>query len=156
VGLDSTVTPSLIDSTAASHPDLAESLARLRSGELGFVGFDPAPLTSRTPRITIATTGEAIPMIPLLESLAWHTADELAKKASISEIEVTPATLAAGPAVELRYLLHPAASGPTLAVDAWFISAGGHTFLLTFTGPGADADTWRPDVRAIADSLSAD
>jgi hypothetical protein len=154
VGLDSTVPPSLLGSTTAGHADLAESLTRLGSGELGFVAFDPASTSEPTPRITIATTGDAIPTIPLLESLAWHTADQLARTASISDLEVTPATLAAGPAVELRYRVQPAASGPVLAVDSWFISAGGHTVLLTFTGPGAESDAWRPKVRAIADSLS--
>ena len=154
VGLDSTIPPSIVEATAIRFPDLAGSLAMLGTAELGFVGYDATSTGATTPHLTIATTGDAIAVVSLLDALAKQTADQLARTESISEVGHAAATLAAGPAAELRYLLKPRGGGPEVAVDAWFISTAGHTFLLKFTVPAATAGDWLPRLRAVAESLS--
>jgi hypothetical protein len=154
VGLDATVPTSIIESTESRYPDLAESLAKLRTSELGFVGYDAAAGSPPTPNLTIATTGDEIAVPSLLEALARQTAEQLARTESISDVEHSAATLAAGPAAELRYRWTPKGAGGPVAVDAWFISTAGHTFVLTFSVPAASAEALRPEIRAAANSLS--
>jgi hypothetical protein len=154
VGLDATVPTSIIEGTETRYPDLAASLAKLRTSELGFVGYDATATTPPTPNLTIATTGDAIPVASLLEALARQTADQLARTETISDVEHSAETLAAGPAAELRYRWTPAGASAPVAVDAWFVSTAAHTFVLTFTVPVASADAMRPAIRAAADSLS--
>lgn len=154
VGLDATVPTSIIEGTEARYPDLAESLAKLRTSELGFVGYDATATSPPTPNLTIATTGDAIPIASLLDALARQTAEQLARTESISGVEHAADTLSAGPAAELRYRWTRKGSASPVAVDAWFVSTAGHTFVLTFTVPVAAAEAMRPEIRAAADSLS--
>jgi hypothetical protein len=154
VGLDSTVPTSIVESTSAGFPDLAEALAKLHTAELGFVGYDATSTGATTPRVTIATTGDAIPVASLLDALAKQTAGQLAAAGMASDVQHTPVTLAAGPAAELSYRLKPKNSGPDLLVDSWFISTAGHTFLMTFTMPAATTADWRAQARATAESLA--
>lgn len=139
---------------AARYPDVAASLSRLRTGELGFVGFDAASSGPATPRVTISTTGDAIPVASLLDALAGQTADQLAKTEPISQVSHAPVTLPAGPAAELRYHMKAQGTGADLAVDAWFVATAGRTFVLTFTVPVSTADALRPQLQATAESLA--
>jgi len=154
VGLDATVPVSIIETTSTRFPDLTEPLARLRAAELGFVAYDAASTSHPTSSLTIATTGDPIPVASLLDALARQTAEQLAKTQTITDVQHESATLAAGPAAELRYRTVAKGSGLPVAVDAWFVSTAGHTFLLTFSVPAAEADTLRPAIHAAADSLS--
>ena len=154
VGLDATVPASILESTGARYPDLAPTLESLRAGELGFVGYDATSTDPTPPRVTIATTGEAIAVAGLLDALARQTATQLAKTASITNVEHKPVTLPAGPAAELRYHQKPGDGGPEVALDSWFISTAGHTFLVAFQVPVASADEWQPQFRAVAESLA--
>ena len=154
VGLDATVPTSILDSTRARYPDLASALESLRAGEIGFVGYDATSTDPTTPHLTIATTGDAIAVAGLLDALAQQAATQLAKTASITDVQHSPVTLPAGPAAELRYHQKPADGGPEVALDSWFISTAGHTFLVAFQVPVASADEWQPQFRAVAESLS--
>jgi hypothetical protein len=154
IGLDATVPVSIIEGTETRYPDLAESLAKLRTSELGFVAYDATATTPPTPNLTIATTGDAIPVESLLEAVARQTAEQLARTETISDVEHSAETLAAGPAAELRYRWTPRGATEAVAVDAWFVSTAAHTFVLTFTVPVGDADAMRPQIRAAADSLA--
>ena len=154
VGLDATVPTSILDSTGARYPDLASALESLRAGEIGFMGYDTTSTDPTTPHLTIATTGDAIAVAGLLDALAEQTATQLAKTASITDVQHSPVTLPAGPAAELRYHQKPGDGGPEVALDSWFISTAGHTFLVAFLVPVASADEWQPQFRAVAESLS--
>ena len=154
VGLDSTVPTSILDSTGARFPDLAPTLASLRAGELGFVGYDATSTEPTTPPVTIATTGDAIAVAALLDALAEQTATQLSKTAAISGVQHSTVTLPAGPAAELRYQQKPADGGPEVAMDSWFISTANHTFLVAFLVSVSSADEWQAQFRAVAESLS--
>ncbi len=144
----------ILEGTAARHPDLEAPLAMLRATALGFVAYDATATAPPTPNLTITTTGDAIPVSSLLDALARQTADQLAKTQSVSDVQHSSETLTAGPAAELRYRLKPRNGGPEVAVDAWFVSTAGHTFVLTYTVPVAAGDAMRAAIRASADSLA--
>jgi hypothetical protein len=152
VGLDATVPTSIITNTATRFPDLAGTLDKLRSSSLGFVGYDASSAGPVTPNVTIATTGDPIPVASLLDALAGQTAAQLARTETISGVKHAAVTLAAGPAAELSYTL-TLGSGQQVAVNSWFVSTAGHTFLLTFSVPMASMDALRPDIQAAAESL---
>ena len=155
IGFDSDSPEAAILAASREHPELAETLASIGSIQLVFVALDASATgEGQAPSMTITNAGGAIPSATLLENLARQTVDQIKAVQPVDgDVAVRAIELPPGPAVNVRWKLKSTGDEEALGLDAYFLSVGSSTYIVTFAAPVSLVEGFGPAFEAIVSSM---
>lgn len=155
IGFDSESPDAAVQAVAREHPELAGTLASLGSNQLLFVAFDASATgVGQAPSLTITSAGGAIPSKLLLEALARQAVEQIKATQPVEgEVALRTVDLLPGPAVNARYGLKAIGDGESLGLDAYFVSVGSGTYIVTFAAPISVLEGFAPAFEAIVNTM---